>query len=60
MTPNQIVGVVLIVTGLVDAAMAVVLPRRMPATGSRRLVTVSLLSGAALLVGLGVAFLARG
>jgi len=40
--------------------MAVVLPRRMPATGSRRLVTVSLLSGAALLVGLGVAFLARG
>jgi hypothetical protein len=59
MTSNQMVGVVLIVAGLVDAVMAVVLPRRMPAAGPKRLVTVSLLSGAALLVGLGVAFLAR-
>ena len=60
MTANEIVGLALIVTGLADAVMAIVVPRRLPGAAQKRLVTVSLFSSAALLVGLGVAFVARG
>lgn len=57
MPTNQLIGIVLLVTGIMDGVMALVLPRRMAAEPQRRIVSLALLVGAALLVALGIVFL---
>ena len=59
MPTHQLIGVMLLLTGLVDGVMAVVLPRRMPSEPQRRILSLALTVGAALMVGLGIVFLVR-
>jgi len=57
MPTNQLIGTVLLLTGITDAVLALVLPRRIAAEPQRRVLSLALLAGAALLVGLGIVFL---
>jgi hypothetical protein len=57
MTTNQLVGAAFLVVGLVDAALALLLPRRIPDESRRRTLGLVLAAGSALMIMMGIAFL---
>jgi len=58
MSSQQIIGVVLVLTALVDVVVGfVVVGPRIADADSRRLVTLGLMTGAGVIAGLGIAFL---
>jgi hypothetical protein len=58
-TPGQIVGLALVLTGLLDLVLGLaVVGRRIQEGRQRRIVQLALVTGAVALLGLGTAFLA--
>jgi hypothetical protein len=57
MPTNTLIGIVLLLTGITDGVLALVLPRRIAAEPQRRILSLALLVGASLLVGLGIVLL---
>lgn len=57
MESNVFIGLVLIVAGVADVGVALALTRRIPDRNRRTILLAALLSGAAIMMGLGAAFL---
>jgi hypothetical protein len=59
MTTNQLLGVILIATGFLDAVLGVAIPRRLPDPTQRRVMTVTMIGASVALIVLGLVFLLR-
>lgn len=61
MSSQQVLGIVLILTAVVDIVLGfVVIGPRIPNADTRRIVTLGLIAGAGVLAALGLALLVRG